>query len=174
MCRNYDPGQGDTVYVINKGLHQGERECEREKTWNCETKARQGRTGYFCHSAAAGSSFDCSWTRVMDAWRQPIACESAGYKRIDRVLIFLKVTWRFDYLSYPVLKSRTEVFIRLLMMFNHKHSNNMINRWNILIKQSNISYIMTQWSEKDYRAENSEIILNVAQLRQTWPLKRLT
>jgi hypothetical protein len=28
--------------------------------------------------------------------------------------------------------------------------NNMINRWNVLIKQSNISYIMTRGSEKDY------------------------
>jgi hypothetical protein len=34
------------------------------------------------------------------------------------------------------------------------------------IKPSNIPYIMTQGSEKDYRAENNGIRLSVAQLPQ--------
>jgi hypothetical protein len=65
-----------------------------------------------------------------------------------------------------ILKSRTEASIRLPRMFNHTHSNNMTNRWNVSIKQSNIPYIMTQGSEKDYRAENSRIRLSIAQLPQ--------
>jgi hypothetical protein len=35
-----------------------------------------------------------------------------------------------------------------------------------LIKQSNISYIMTRGSEKDYRAENNGFRLSVVQLPQ--------
>jgi hypothetical protein len=35
-----------------------------------------------------------------------------------------------------------------------------------LIKQSNIPYIMTRGSEKDYRVENSGIRLSVVQLPQ--------
>jgi hypothetical protein len=42
----------------------------------------------------------------------------------------------------------------------------MINRRNVSIKQSNISYIMIRWSEKDYRAGNNEIKLSVVQLSQ--------
>jgi hypothetical protein len=70
-------------------------------------------------------------------------------------------------LSYPGSKKHiTEASIRVPRMFNHTHSNNMINRRNVSIKQSNISYIMTWGSEKDYRAENSEIRLSVVQLPQ--------
>jgi hypothetical protein len=75
----------------------------------------------------------------------------------------------------PVLKKhRTETSIRVPGMFNHTHRNNMINRWNVSIKKSNIPYIMTRGSEKDYTAENSGIKLSVAQLPQAWPLERPT
>jgi hypothetical protein len=63
-----------------------------------------------------------------------------------------------------VIKSRTEASIHVSRMFNHMHSNNMINRGNVSIKQSNIPYIMIQGSEKDYRAESSGIRLSIAQL----------
>jgi hypothetical protein len=38
---------------------------------------------------------------------------------------------------------------------NHTYSNNMIIRWNVQLQQSNICYIMTRRSQKDYRAANS-------------------
>jgi hypothetical protein len=51
--------------------------------------------------------------------------------------------------SYPGSKKhRTEASIRVPRMFNHTHSNNMINRLNVSIKQSNIPYIMTRGSKK--------------------------
>jgi hypothetical protein len=80
-----------------------------------------------------------------------------------------------QFMSYPGSKKhRTEASIRVPRMFNHTNSNNMINRWNILIKQSNILYIMTWGSEKDYIAENNGIRLSVVQLPQAWPLERPT
>jgi hypothetical protein len=57
---------------------------------------------------------------------------------------------------------------------NHTYSNNMLNWWNVLIKQSNISYIMTRGSKKDYRAENSGIKLSIVQLPHASPLERPT
>jgi hypothetical protein len=70
-------------------------------------------------------------------------------------------------LSYPGSKKhRTEVYIHVPRMFNHMHSNNMINRCNVSITQSNIPYIMTRGSEKDYLAENNRIRLSVVQLPQ--------
>jgi hypothetical protein len=48
----------------------------------------------------------------------------------------------------PVLKSRTEASIRVPRMFNPTHSNNILNRWNVSIKQSNIPYIMTRGLKK--------------------------
>jgi hypothetical protein len=60
------------------------------------------------------------------------------------------------HLSYPSSK-RVELKLPYVCLggSNHTYINNMISRWNVQLQQSNISYIMTRRSQKDYWVANN-------------------
>jgi hypothetical protein len=125
-------------------------------TWACLAHRKRVRicdTSWGCRqSSSAIASLSCGTPPAMTGIHVMIS----AFEVLNRFDSIMKWNLFDSMLSYPGCK-RVELKPRYVCPghSNHTYNNNTIIRWNIWLQQSNISYIMTRRSQKDYRAANS-------------------